>query len=67
MSNYKRKTRDTWEIWTNYGYGWEHECTENTWKEAREQLKCYRENTPGSMVRAKKRREKIDDADNVNG
>ena len=67
MSNYKRKTRDVWEIWTNYGYWWEHECTESTWKEAREQLKCYRANVRGVAVKAKKRREKIDDADNVNG
>lgn len=43
---YQRKTRDTWQIHVNYGYGdgWEHECTEMSFHEAREQVKCYREN-----------------------
>ena len=41
---YKRKTRDRWDIETNYGYGWEAECCEYTIKEAREQYRCYLEN-----------------------
>lgn len=57
---YKRKTRDRWDIETNYGYGWEAETSEYTLKEAREQLKCYRDNSCGRFaVRLKKRREKI--------
>jgi hypothetical protein len=40
----ERKTIDVWRIWVNYGQGWEHECSELTWKEAREQVACYRAN-----------------------
>lgn len=61
---YKRKTRDRWDIETNFGYGWEVECSEYTPKEAREQLKCYRENVDAygqGMSRMIKRREKIEE------
>lgn len=58
---YQRKTRDRGDIMTNYGYGWECECSEYTRKEAREQLKCYRENIKG-QVRLEKHRERIEEA-----
>ena len=54
---YERKTVDRWDIMTNYGYGWECECSEYTWKEAKQRLKEYRENIRGS-VRVEKHREK---------
>lgn len=55
--SYIRKTIDRWDIETNYGYGWETEVSEYTYKEAKETAKCYRENaTP--CVRIVKRREK---------
>ena len=38
---YKRKTIDEYEIQGNYGQGWETECIEDTWKEAKERLKEY--------------------------
>lgn len=57
---YKRKTADRWDIMTNWGYGWECECSEYTRKEALAQLKCYRENSDGRFdVRMEKHREKI--------
>ena len=42
---YKRKTRTEYHILVNYGHGdgWEHECTELTRTDARNQLACYRE------------------------
>lgn len=55
---YQRKTRDRWDIMTNYGYGWDCECSEYTWKEAKQTLKEYRENISGA-VRLEKHREKI--------
>jgi hypothetical protein len=58
---YKRKTVDRWDIMTNYGYGWEVECSEYTRKEARQTLKDYRENIQGA-VRLEKHREKIKEA-----
>lgn len=54
---YTRKTRDIWCIMTNYGYGWECETQELTYKEAKKRLKEYRENCGGN-VRLEKHREK---------
>jgi hypothetical protein len=56
---YQRKTIDRWDIMTNYGYGWECENSEYTWKDAKRSLREYRENIQGS-VRLEKHREKID-------
>ena len=57
---YKRKTRDRWDIMTNWGYGWECECSEYTHKEARQRLKEYIENVGDRCsVRLEKHREKI--------
>lgn len=41
---YKRKTRDRWDIETNYGYGWEVENSEYTRGDAKHSLQEYREN-----------------------
>ena len=41
---YIRKTVDRWDIETNWGYGWETECSEYTRAEARQRLKEYWEN-----------------------
>jgi len=43
---YTRKTRDEYRIHGNYGQGFEEVCAEDTYKAAREQLKCYRDNEP---------------------
>lgn len=45
---YKRKTRDTWQLWVNYGssHGWEHELTELTFKAIQEQERTYALNAP---------------------
>lgn len=60
---YHRKTRDVWHILVNYGHGdgWEHECTEMSWREARDQLRTYRENVPGVAIKARRKRERIDE------
>ena len=55
---YTRKTIDRYDIITNYGYGWEAECSEHTLKEARQTAKEYRENTTAA-VRLEKHRELI--------
>lgn len=58
---YVRKTRDYWDIETNWGYGWEVENTEYTWPDAKRSAKEYRENSCGRFsVRVKKHREKIE-------
>lgn len=54
---YIRKTVDRWDIMTDYGYGWECECSEYTRKEALQRLKEYRENITG-LVRLEKHRER---------
>jgi hypothetical protein len=56
---YQRKTKTLWFVYVNYGNGWEHELTEDTWKEAREQLKTYRANCPQYPCKAVARRMKL--------
>lgn len=57
---YVRKTRDRWDIETNWGYGWDVECSEYTWSEARQTLREYRENSDGRFAtRCTKHRERI--------
>ena len=54
---YKRKTKDEYCIETNYGYGWEVECREETLKDAIERQNEYIQNARGLMdIRIKKRR-----------
>jgi hypothetical protein len=54
---YERKTIDRWDIMTNYGYGWECENSEYTWKDAKRSVREYRDNIRGS-VRLEKHRER---------
>ena len=61
---YERKTVDRWDIMTNYGYGWECECSEYNRADARQRLKEYRENTRAA-VRLEKHREKKEGAHNA--
>lgn len=42
---YKRKTVDEYQIWTNYGWGWECETIEESWKDAKRCKKEYIENS----------------------
>lgn len=55
----ERKTKDRWDIMTNYGYGWECENSEYTLADAKRSLKEYRENIKG-QCRLEKHREKIE-------
>ena len=41
---YIRKTKDEYQIWTNYGYGFDHELSEDTRLEAKKRVKEYIEN-----------------------
>lgn len=58
---YQRKTRDLWAIQGYYGsqYGWEDVTVEESFKDAREMLKCYNENEPDIPHRIHKFRERI--------
>ena len=55
---YKRKTVDVYVIEGNCGYGWDVECNCENLKDARQQLKTYKENVD-YPVRIKKKREKL--------
>ena len=56
---YQRKTFDRWDIMTNYGYGWECECSEYSRKDAIRTYYEYRANSYGRYeVRLEKHREK---------
>ena len=56
MSAYVRRTRDEWQLWGNYGPGMEEVCGADSYREARELVKCYRENEPGVPFRLRKMR-----------
>ncbi len=58
---YKRKTYDEYAVQGDYGYGYGYETisTETTSRQAREQLKAYRENEPGVRFRIVKKRIKF--------
>lgn len=56
---YKRKTRDVWALYVNYGQGWEYEFAEDTHKEICKRRKEYRENLPQYPVKIVLKREKI--------
>lgn len=61
---YHRKTRDRWDIETNYGYGWEVENSEYTREDARRSLREYRENMQAygkCDVRMTKHRERLEE------
>lgn len=57
---YIRKTEDEFEIQALYPWNkrneWEMVTTEITWKAARDQRRCYRENEPGVPFRIVKKR-----------
>jgi hypothetical protein len=59
---YKRKTRDYWSIQQHTSEGWEEVTAAETWKEARTTLKEYRANQPEYPVRARRKRERIEEA-----
>lgn len=61
--SYIRKTRDVWDVqqYTGPEYGWEDVCTEPSWLQARDRVREYRENQPEYPVRAKHRRERIEE------
>lgn len=52
---YIRKTVDRWDIVTNYGRGWEVECSESTFPDAKRTAREYRKNT-NALVRIEKHR-----------
>lgn len=55
---YKRKTRDCWLFYCDYGQGWEHEITEYTRQAMEENRRAYLLNSPYPL-RIVKGREKI--------
>jgi hypothetical protein len=55
---YKRKTKDEYHIQGNYEYGFETVTTEETFKQAKDQLKCYRDNEKNISFRILKVRVK---------
>ena len=59
---YVRKTRDSWELQGNYGYGhgWETLTAEDKYREIRQRAKEYRDNEPGTRLRIRLVRERIE-------
>lgn len=57
---YKRKTYDEYQIQGNYGQGFEMVTCEDSYKAAKIQLKCYRENERGAAFKIVCKRIKIE-------
>lgn len=55
---YQRKTRDRWDIMTNYGCGWECENSEYCLRDAKRSYREYRDNVRAE-VKLEKHREMI--------
>lgn len=53
---YTRKTEDEWIVQGDYGSGFEDVTYEESYKEAKEMLRCYNENEVGVPHRIKKHR-----------
>jgi hypothetical protein len=61
MPNYTRKTRDIYQLITNYGYGKEVELIEYSFKEAKQRKLEYLENAQGLIsIEIKKTRERVE-------
>lgn len=56
---YKRKTRDCWRLYVDYGEGWEYEGTDYSKADARKTQKAYSENCPQYPTKIVKGRERI--------
>lgn len=56
--SYKRKTRDEFQIHGDYGQGFEEVTCYDTWREAKQGVREYRENE-GGVYKIIKRRVKI--------
>ena len=53
---YERKTVYVYEIWSNYGYGWEAECECEDRADAKRLLREYNENAPQGAHKLRHRR-----------
>jgi hypothetical protein len=58
---YQRKTETEYQLWANYGQGWEHETTEDDYQALKEQIKTYKENCPEGRYKMVFKRVKIED------
>ena len=52
---YQRKTTDAYILLTNYGYGWDEELEETSYKEIKQRAREYAINTPAQMKILKRR------------
>lgn len=56
---YIRKTKDEYQIHDNYDQGFEEVTAEDTFKAAKDQLKCYRDNERGVVFKIIVKRVKL--------
>lgn len=61
---YKRKTKDVYTLYGNYGYGWEELYDVDNKAEAIADFKCYTENEPQYKHKWSKRRVPIENNSN---
>lgn len=46
---YVRKTRDEWQLWANYGDGWDYVLSEEKYKNIMARAREYRANTKAEL------------------
>lgn len=46
---YVRKTRDEWQLWANFGYGWDYVLSEENKRDIILQVREYRKNTTAAL------------------
>lgn len=56
---YQRKTRDIWQLYVDYGEGWEYEGASYTRAEAKRSQRDYAQNCSQYPTKIVKRRERI--------
>ena len=59
---YKRKTKDVWVLYQDYGYGdgWEYVIEEDTLDEIKKRKKEYLENQPQYPLKVKRERRRLE-------
>ena len=66
-SAYKRKTKDVWTLFGNWGFGWEEVVTEYSPKDIRQRYNEYTQDNLDAQFKVRRSRVRIENIDNCEG
>lgn len=66
-SAYKRKTKDVWTLFGNWGFGWEEVVTEYSPKDIRQRYNEYTQDNLDAQFKVRRSRVRIENNDNCKG